>query len=156
MFASPGTVTLNAAFLKEIKHDHRRFRSLLRRLRLIFGSSQPHVGRLTIVRLLGKLRDELALRFTLEEAFGYFDDPLDAPHYWQHAKALLAQHRDLYEEECELAERSARLLSRRATCSCFRRLARDFRSFDYHLRQHEARENELILAASNCEIGVGD
>jgi hypothetical protein len=156
MFASSSTVTLNVAFLKEIKRDHRRLRSLLRRLRLIFAASRPHVSRLAIVHLLGDLRDELALHFTLEEAFGYFDDPLDVPDFCQAAKALRAQHRDLYEEECELAERAARLLVPRATLTRFRRLARDFRGFDQHLRQHESGENSLILSACNSEIGVGD
>jgi hypothetical protein len=155
MSAFSGTVALNAAFLQEIKQDHRRLRFLLWRLRTIFTAHSPRVKRRTIVRLLQALRDELALHFTLEEAFGFCDDPVDAPHFCQ-AKALRAQHRDLYEEECELAERSARLLAQRATAACFRRLARSFRRFDQHLRQHDSRENDLILDACNREVGVGD
>jgi hypothetical protein len=143
------------AFLQEIKQDHRQLRILLWRLRTIFAADRPRAKRQTIIRLLEKLRDELALHFTLEEAFGYCDDPLDAPHFCQ-AKALRAQHRDLYEEERELAERSARLLAQRTTAACFRRLARRFRRFDQHLQQHESRENELILDACNLEVGVGD
>jgi hypothetical protein len=158
MSTATGTVTLNAAFFQEIKEDNQRLQELQRELREIFHADRPlGVSRFTLIDLLAELRDHLATHFALEEAFGYFDDPIDtAPQICEEAETLRAQHSDLFVEVCHLADRAVDLLGEHGTLAGYREIARMFREFDHRLRQHEARENELILLAFNNDIGIGD
>ena len=98
------------------------------------------------------------MRFlALEEAFGYFDDPIDAaPHLGEQAEGLRAEHSELFVQVCELAERAVDLLGNSGTLPGYRQVARMFRDFDRRLRTHESQENELIMLAFNRDIGIGD
>ena len=72
-----GTVTVNAAFLQEIKEVDQELWSLLGDLRhRCQRPIAPGQCRLLIDKLC-QLRDQLALHFSLEEAYGYFDDPVE-------------------------------------------------------------------------------
>ena len=63
-----------------------------------------------MVDLLIELQDQLALHFALEEAYGYFDDPIwVAPHISDLAESLRAEHVALYSELCDLAEQAGSL-----------------------------------------------
>src|SRR5262245_66597264 len=106
------TVTLNAAFFQEIKEDNQRLQELHRELREIFHADRPlGVSRFTIIDLLAELRDHLATHFALEEAFGYFDYPVDAaPHLSEEAETLRGQHSDLFVEVCHGADTAVDLL----------------------------------------------
>ena len=152
------TVTLNAAFFQEIKEDNQRLQELQRELREIFSMDRPlGVSRFAIIDLLAELRDHLATHFALEEAFGYFEDPIDAaPHLSEQAEALRAEHSELFVRVCELAERAVDLLGDAGTLPGYRQVARLFRDFHQRLRTHEAQENELIMLAFNRDIGIGD
>ena len=152
------TVTLNAAFFQEIKEDNQRLQELQRELREIFAVDRPlGVGRFTIIDLLSELRDHLATHFALEEAFGYFDDPIDvAPHLCEQAETLRAEHSELFVQVCRLADQAVDLLGEQGTLQGYRQVARAFREFDRRLRTHEAAENELIMLAFNRDIGIGD
>ena len=71
------TVTVNAAFLLEIKEDDRRLRCLLGELLSAFGAPSGRVASPSrLAELLVAVRDQLAMHFSLEEAYGYFDDPV--------------------------------------------------------------------------------
>jgi hypothetical protein len=152
------TVTLNAAFFQEIKDDNQRLQELQRELREFFAADRPlGVSRFTLIDLLAELRDLLATHFALEEAFGYFDDPIDvAPHLCERAEALRAEHSELFVQVCHLADRAADLLVEHGTLAGYRHVARLFRDFDHRLRQHEAEETALIMLAFNSDIGAGD
>ena len=73
MLVATRTVTINAAFLHEIKEDHERLRTLLAEA---FGMCQTRRPELIRPRrfasLLAELRDQLAMQFALEGAYGYF------------------------------------------------------------------------------------
>jgi hypothetical protein len=69
---------------------------------------------------------------------------------------LRGQHSDLFVEVCHVADKAVDLLGEHGTLGGYRQVARMFRDFDNRLREHEARENELILLAFNHDIGIGD
>jgi hypothetical protein len=155
---STATVTLNAAFFQEIKDDNQRLQELQRELREIFSADRPlGVSRFTLIDLVAELRDHLATHFALEEAFGYFDDPIDvAPHLSEQAEALRAEHSELFVQVCHLADRAVDLLGEHGTLGGYRQVAKLFREFDRRLKQHEAQETALIMLAFNNDIGAGD
>ena len=105
---STGTVTVNAAFLQEIKEVNQDLWRLLDRLREMCAN--PAIIRSRRSQFLGQieeLRDQLALHFALEEAYGYFEDPVYvAPQLCDRAFALRDEHRQLYLEVCQLEERA--------------------------------------------------
>lgn len=152
------TVTLNAAFFQEIKDDNLRLQELQQELREVFTADRPlGVSRFTLIELLSELRDHLATHFALEEAFGYFDDPVDAaPHLCEEAERLRAQHCELFIEVCRLVDRAVDRLSDQGTIRGYRQVAYEFHRFDAQLQEHERRENELIMRAFNNDIGIGD
>ncbi len=154
MSVATRTVTINAAFLQEIKEDNQRLHELLTHLR-----GRDARWRLTLsslADLLGQLRDQLATHFSLEEAFGYFEDPLRvAPHLCDQAEKLRNQHGELYSRASDLAE-FADAQSRRSGGDQASGVWERFAAFDAALQDHEACENELIMSAFTVDIGVGD
>ena len=152
------TVTINAAFLEEIKEDDRRLRHLLTEAQTAFGQRRSQRAWLIrTVALLCDLRDQLALHFTLEESYGYFDEPVcAAPWLSERAEALRAQHRDLFVLMCEIVEAAERSLEPHVRRNRWDQVADRFDEFLAALGQHESDETDLIFQAYNDDIGVGD
>jgi len=152
------TLTINAAFLQEIKDDNQRLRDLFSQARkLMEEADDPPKFVTQFSRVLSELRDQLAMHFALEEAYGYFDEAVhEAPRLSTQAEALRGQHKVLFEEICGIAEQAERLCYRRKVERMPARLLAQFRAFDERLRNHEQQENELILAAFDDDIGTGD
>ena len=77
------TVSVNAAFFQEIKEVNQELWQTLAQVREV--CQRPQAARIDcrgFAMLLGELRDQLALHFALEEAYGYFEDPAYvAPHF---------------------------------------------------------------------------
>jgi len=152
-----GTITVNAAFLQEIKEVNQELWDLLAQLRhrcqrpIAPGSCRQLIDRLC------QLRDQLALHFSLEEAYGYFEDPIDvAPRLSREADHLRAEHKELFCDLCDLVERSERMFYDEQHAALALWLGREFLDFDGRLRKHEERENDLIMEAYDGDIGVGD
>lgn len=152
-----GTVTVNAAFLAEIKEVNQELWTLLTNLRhRCQRPIAPGHCRLLIDKLC-TLRDQLALHFALEEAYGYFEDPIDvAPRLSRQADLLRGEHKGLYLDFCELVDRAERMLYDEQHAALALWIGPEFLEFDVRLRSHEERENELIFAAYDDDIGVGD
>jgi hypothetical protein len=152
------SVSINAAFLQEIKDDHHELRQLMHHTAAMVA--RPGWMRIEydrLVELLGKLRDQLAMHFSLEEAYGYFEDAIDAaPHLSRRAELLRSQHYELYSELCRLVERAEQLLYHETAEAEIGRLADDFRRFSERFQQHELHESDLILEAVDDDIGAGD
>jgi predicted nuclease with TOPRIM domain len=153
-----GLLTINAAFLREIKEDNRRLHDLLERAGQLFVAPPSDDVRLRrVAEVLGEVRDQLALHFTLEEAYGYFEDALEAaPNLSERATALRAQHAELFAEACDLVEEAERNLYHETARRTTHHLAERFHRWHNDLRQHESAEATLIADALNDEIGVGD
>ena len=152
------TVTVNAAFLEEIKEDDRRLRHLLSEARAALAQRRLHRPWLIrTVALLCDLRDQVALHFTLEESYGYFDEPLcAAPRLSERADELRAQHRDLFVQMCQIADEAERSLEPYCRPTRLDRLTGQFDEFFKALQRHEEDETDLIFQAYNDDIGVGD
>lgn len=152
------TVTVNAAFFQEIKEVHQELYARLDQVRQLCrlpASSQAHAREL--IDVLAELRDQLALHFALEEAYGYFEDPVFvAPRLSELAGSLRDEHRVLYLELSDLVELVERWNYRGRLAGLWARVRGRFTQFDDQLLAHEARENELILQAYEDDLGVGD
>ena len=145
--------TVNAAFFQEIKDDHKQLQCLLDRLREML-QNRPALDnhRREFAALLADLRDQLALHFTLEEAYGYFEDAIErAPRFHAPAGRLRNQHAELYVIVQELADKAA---AEHDIDS--QDLAEQFSQFDTALKAHESAELKLILDAIQMDVGEGD
>ena len=152
------TVTINAAFLQEIKEDNRNLKSLLGELRRLIANAEQRLERRRhLSDLLGRFRDQLAIHFSLEEAFGYFDEPVSvAPQLCARADCLRAEHGELYQRICDIAESAESFACCRVSVPTMAQFAARFIEFDETLKRHEDNENSLILEAFDEDIGVGD
>jgi hypothetical protein len=154
---STGTVTVNAAFLQEIKEVNQELWALLDELR---HRCQRPIAPGQCRQLIDKichLRDQLALHFSLEEAYGYFDDPLHvAPQLGRQAGHLRAEHKELYMDLCDIVDRAERMFYDGQHAELALWIGPEFLHFDRRLRHHEEAENELIQDAYSGDIGVGD
>jgi hypothetical protein len=158
MLIATQTVTINAAFLQEIKEDNEQLRALLAEVCEICEVGPPvRIPPRRFAVLLAELRDQLAMHFSLEEAYGYFDAPaVVTSHSAERAGSLRSQHVELYEEISCVAETAADVSSRNGRLRAVRQLARRFLDFHRRLQDHEAQENELIAQSHCVDIGVGD
>ena len=70
--ATKTTLVVNAAFLQEIKDSNPDLYQTIDQLGSVCASDEPP-ARLcrNLTRLLDRLRDQLALQFSLEESYGY-------------------------------------------------------------------------------------
>ena len=152
------TVSINPAFLREIKDDHHELRQLIHHCSAMLDHSGPvEIDSKRLVELLTKLRDQLAMHFSLEEAYGYFEDAIMvAPHLCRRAESLRSQHFDLFAEMCRVVDTSEELLYHEKPLRLLQRLANHYHSFLSRFHEHEAAESDLILEAFNDDIGTGD
>jgi len=151
------TITINPAFLQEIKEDNTDLRRQLNRTRQLLGGEPSRIRPRDLVEMLGELRDQFALHFALEEAYGYFEDAVDAaPWLHRQAESLRDEHRHLFLDLCHLEDKAERLLYHEATPKVLRAIARDFHEFHERFFDHESRENDLILLSISEELGDGD
>lgn len=151
------TLTVNAAFLQEIKEVDQDLWQLLSDLRhRCQRPIAPGQCRLLIDKLC-QLRDQLALHFALEEAYGYFENPVDvAPQLSRAAERLREEHKTLYLDFCDIAECAERMFFDEQHAALALWIGPEFLELDARLRSHEERENELIYEAYDSDIGVGD
>ena len=152
------TVTVNPAFLEEIKEVNLELWELLRGTSeyLNDASHRP----LNAHRLLGqlvRLLDNVAMHFALEEFYGYFDDPLaDAPRLAESAAQLRDEHGLLYLQLCDLIEFVEEHLHRGTLGRVLRSIRNRFNAFMDQFVTHETCERELILEAYDEDLGIGD
>lgn len=151
------TVTVNAAFLQEIKEDALDLRRRLEAVRQWCRSPvQIRTRHRKFLEDLEALRDQLALVFAIEEFYGYFQHPLSAaPRLAAKAARLRDQHEELFQSLCRLIERAENQPHAGDDEACAA-LAEDFQRFDVQLEKHEEDERELIIEALYDDLGVGD
>ncbi len=152
------TVSVNPAFLQEIKDDHHELRQLMHHASAML--SRPawmRTERDRLVELLTKLRDQLAMHFSLEEAYGYFEDAVStAPHLSRRAEALRSQHFTLYSDFCRMVDEAEGRLYHEPASAAPAEVADRYRRFLAAFHEHEARESELIVEAFQEDLGTGD
>jgi hypothetical protein len=150
------SLSLNAAFLQEIKEDNRQLGDLWQGVLALLARPRRVSARL-IVDKMWDLRDQLAMHFALEDAYGYFENAIgQAPRLSEQAELLRAQHDELFLEMCELVEEAEKLLYDETPARSRTEMAVRFYRFHALFQEHEIRENELIFEAFDDDIGVGD
>ncbi len=158
MASATRTVSVNAAFLQEIKADNLELRAILERAEEAFHL--PTASRASykeLVEVLANLRDQLAIHFVLEESFGYVDDAIEvAPRLGDLAIALKAEHQKLYMHICDVVENAERLLYHEPAAPNVSRVVAEYKAFRDVFDAHEKAENELIFAAFDDDIGGSD
>jgi hemerythrin-like domain-containing protein len=151
-----GRLTVNAAFLKEIKDDNRQLKTLWDQLVPLVNhveTARNHWPEL--IAGLAELRDQLAIHFSLEEAYGYFDEAIDiAPHHSLQAESLRGQHSTLFEMIRDLADAITDVDPDRE--EKVSQLLKRFVTFQDAFKQHEEAELKMILDSFDDDIGVGD
>ncbi len=149
-------LTVNAAFLKDIKDDNRDLKNLLDRIRPLAEHAQTATNHWhELIELFAELRDQLALHFSLEEAYGYFDEAIvTAPELSTSAEFLRSQHALLFARIRDLADVALEVSSE--SHEQVTRFLHDFAQFRDAFQQHEEAEFKLILTAMDDDIGVGD
>ncbi|MCH5378031.1 MAG: hypothetical protein JJ992_29080 [Planctomycetes bacterium] len=152
------TVTINAAFLQEIKEVHVELWNALDQIRAF--ATCPDWNDLACQRLVKSLesfRDLLNLCFRLEDDYGYFDDPVyvDA-RFSNRVGRLRAEHQTLYAEITRIGQHAERLLYNGRLSESVQGILSRLAAFFDQLEQHETREKELITEAFTHEVGCGD
>ena len=150
----PG-LTLNVAFLNDIKQDTEKPDELIGELkRLLMRSEFGEPSRL--VFLLSRLRDELETYFALEEFYGYFDSAKTShSRISLQAEGLQSQHETIYLEVCELVEMAESALYREKPIEqSWPAIVAGFHSFVQNFHSHEQQEQELMMQLCNDDLGV--
>lgn len=150
------TFTVDPAFLQEIKEDDRRLKLVLERFRrLVFNRDLAESNLPLVVVLVPVVRDCLAFHFALEEAFGYFEDPIAiAPRLCERVATLRAEHGELYADIATIADMLEDWET--GTTVDFRTIRDACQAFLRRYDLHEAAENALMVRAFNEDVGVGD
>lgn len=149
-------LAINAAFLKDIKDDNRDLKLLLDSILPLAQHQQTAVNHWPeLIRLFADLRDQLALHFSLEEAYGYFDDAVNsAPQLTTDAEMLRSQHSVLFRGIRDLADRALEVST--DSEGQVAKFLDEFQKFQRSFEEHEEAELKLILDALDDDIGVGD
>lgn len=149
-------LSVNAAFLKDIKDDNRDLKILLDKIFPLAEYPQTASNHWQeLIGLLADLCDQLALHFALEEAYGYFDDAIvTAPQLSHTAECLRGQHSPLFVKIRGLADKATEI--RVDSGEQVSRFLAEFNRFREEFEKHEEDELKLILDALEDDIGVGD
>lgn len=149
-------LTINAAFLKDIKDDNRDLKILMDTILPLAQHQQTAANHWPeLIGLFADLRDQLALHFSLEEAYGYFDDAVgSAPQLSSSAEQLRNEHPLLFERIRDLADRALEIPA--DSEEKVARFLQEYESFRQSFDAHEEAELKLILDAIDDDIGVGD
>ena len=156
--ATANGTTINTAFLQEIKNDNQDLKRLLSYARHVCarGKWVAHCRR-RLASVLGCLRDRLAMHFALEEACGYFDEPVaEAPHLHERVCSLRSEHTALFLNICDVADRAEQFARDTHTRRGGEDVVRGFQEFDKEFHDHEKEECELMMQAFDEDLGVGD
>ena len=100
-------LTINAAFLKDIKDDNRDLKNLLDKILPLAQHPQTAANHWPeLIGLFSDLCDQLALHFSLEEAYGYFEDAVgSAPQLSSSAEETMLSQVDCANSSVTMAPR---------------------------------------------------
>ena len=157
--AESAGVTINVAFLQEIKSDF-GFRDVLNEVYYKFRSPLPdaELSPRLAAELLENLRDELETYFALEEFYGYFQQSaINNPCVSKKALGLQSDHERLFLELERIVEKAQQIVYHESIPeTTVDQLADELEEFCIDLAGHEQDEMELMMRLWNEDIGVGD
>ena len=149
-------LAVNAAFLKDIKDDSQDLKMLLDQITPLTRHQQTAVNHWPkLIVLMSDLRDQLALHFSLEEAYGYFDEAVvSLPQLSVNAEVLRSEHPFLFAAIRDLADEVSEVCSDRP--EQVNRFIEHFDAFRRMFEKHEENELELILESLDADLATGD
>ena len=149
-------VTLNVAFLREIKEDNLPIREQTHKInKELSGKS---IAPRHAMDVLLDYRDGIETYFALEEFFGYFDSAAVAnPRISGIAAGLKTEHEELFLNLGYIIDLAEQIVYHECGPQITMLEVADlFDNFSSRLENHEQREMELMLRLCNEEFGVGD
>ena len=165
--AESAGITINVAFLQEIKSDF-GFRDLLND---VYQQLKPESTRgdfddesgekvtpRVAAEMLGDLRDGLETYFALEEFYGYFQQAeVLNPCVSQKAFSLQSEHETLFLKLNQIVEIAQQIVYHEAGPeTTLGQVAEELDSFCVELAKHEQAEMDLMMRLCNEDLGVGD
>lgn len=152
------TVTVNAAFLQEIKEVNAELWECIASLRQQCAAPiSMRAACRSLFAELEQVRDLLGLQFSLEEAYGYFESPADVQaSFCNRAEALRAEHVTLYQNLIDICDEADTLLRSGKLAELTTIVPIAFDRFFQDLELHERLECELIVENACTDLGVGD
>ncbi len=154
--AQSAGLTLNVAFLRDIKQDNRSILcqtdALCRALDSRRTTARQAVDKLT------RYRDAVETCFALEEFYGYFQNAaVSNPAVSIRANDLCHEHEQLFLTLNQIVDLAEQIVYRECSPDITLREVHDsFRHFADQLHTHEQHEMELMMRMCNEELGVGD
>ena len=147
-------VTINVAFLQEIKQENIQFRQLIQTVANELRETKLAANQ--VMELFYSVREELETYFTLEEFYGYFDNAeITNPAVSTRARKLKGDHEALFLSFNEIVELIEQIVYRE-TDAKMNIVVDLFNRFQTRLDRHEQAEMELMMRLCNEDIGVGD
>ncbi|MDA8743951.1 hypothetical protein N9N28_04885 [Rubripirellula amarantea] len=153
--SSPSLLSVNPAFLQEIKDSNPAYWNAFRRLPVVCDChGEPLQVCRSLSRTLDDLRDAAALQFSLEESYGYItlaepsEHQIKGVRLGELAERAQREHRLLYLQLTELAEQAEELQYRGVEQNGLRELIQSAAMFESQLAAHERSENVLIEQTS--------
>jgi hypothetical protein len=138
---------------QEILHQHEQVMHAVDRLDLLLGAPMKKLSedrvRQIIIADVWSLHDDLAKHFEFEEEGGYLELVTNKrPGLSKSVEALQAQHQQVLDKLTKVLDADSK--------TELAELALELAEAIDLLREHEAAENELVLAAVNEDIAAGD
>jgi hypothetical protein len=154
--AQSAGLTLNVAFLRDIKQDNRSI--LCQTDALCQALSSRTTTPRQAVDQLTRYRDAMETCFALEEFYGYFKNAaVSNPAVSKRANDLRHEHEQLFMNLNQIVDLAEQIMYHECSSETTLREVRDaFRHFASQLQAHEQSEMELMMRMCNEELGVGD
>lgn len=154
----PPKLTVNAAFLEEVKAIHSELWELLAHTRQMCQEFEPAAQwQSQLAENMAQLRDLFAMQFSLEEGLGYFSEPaVVETSISARAAALRDDHRYLYEEISRISDWLDDLRYHGGLPGKMKEIQIRFESFHDQIQTHEQKEQELIYDSYCNDLGTGD
>lgn len=149
-------LTLNVAFLNDIKQGSKKPEELIRDIRASLVENLA-MDPAKLISQMHALRDELETYFTLEEFYGYFESAqLVQPSVSRNATSLQSQHEQIYLDICALIDVAEGVLYGETDLDdTLSILVPGFTAFTQTFLRHEQEEFDLMMQLCNQELGVG-
>jgi hypothetical protein len=151
-------VTTIAAFYEGTKEIHAEVSDTIRRIISLEQQARwTDLACRELTSQLQQLQELIELSFSLEETYGYFENPLFAQAgYGNRMSDLGREHKDLSAGLSRLCDYASRLWINGGLPNCADTIMARFYAFCDQLAVHELREKELITEAFSVDVGCGD
>ena len=151
-------ISLNSAFILEIKQDSVEFRQLIHQIlgeiRLSTDASSAAYVRYLHDRI-SHLRDEIETYFALEEFYGGFHESSGRDMH-QQVRKLKQQHVELFLQLDQVVELIEQLVYQETSEFSLSLVAEQFNQFYRDWQSHEEFEMEIVMQSCNEVLGTGD